>query len=212
MREECPICLLNIVEGEAMTRCSECSNYLHHHCMSVWADSLALNGDGVYCPLCRHPWSPEVSAPNPPPALLPAADVAAATTTASLPIAAPVSTNEHPAARPWIALFGEDLVSCLFSREWTVREAALRRLISHLFARLEAADGVADAALQSIAGMIEHACHDPVLRVYSAALGALPIFTAMRSTQLKNFVRPIVLSVLVRCGDINLRVRCVCVM
>ena len=34
--ETCPICLLEMVEGESMTICTEgCLNKLHHHCMSI---------------------------------------------------------------------------------------------------------------------------------------------------------------------------------
>ena len=34
--EVCPICLLEMVEGESMTICTEgCLNKLHHHCMSI---------------------------------------------------------------------------------------------------------------------------------------------------------------------------------
>ena len=188
-----------------MTRCAACHNDLHHHCMSVWADSLRLNGEAVCCPLCRHPWEVPAAAMASVGVSTPALHAASASV--PLPAAPPVDASVHPAATPWMAQFGDDLVACLFSREWAVREAALRRLIALLFARLEAADSVADSTLHSVAGMLEMAAHDPVLRVYSAALAVLPVFTAMRSTHLKAFVRPVVLAVLARCGDINERVR-----
>ena len=41
--DTCPICLLEMVEGESMTICTEgCLNKLHHHCMSICESTVAL--------------------------------------------------------------------------------------------------------------------------------------------------------------------------
>ena len=33
--EVCPICLLEMVEGESLTSCDGCHNRLHQHCMEI---------------------------------------------------------------------------------------------------------------------------------------------------------------------------------
>ena len=38
VREEddtCPICLLEMLEGESLLKCDHCQNRLHHHCITV---------------------------------------------------------------------------------------------------------------------------------------------------------------------------------
>ena len=32
---QCPICLLEMVDGESLTICDGCSNTLHQHCMAI---------------------------------------------------------------------------------------------------------------------------------------------------------------------------------
>ncbi len=33
--DTCPICLLEMVEGESLTECVNCQNKLHHHCIAI---------------------------------------------------------------------------------------------------------------------------------------------------------------------------------
>ena len=99
-------------------------------------------------------------------------------------------------------------MACLFSRTWSVREVALRRLIGVLFSKLEGVEAPSDQFVQSVASIIDMACHDAVFRVYSAGLSVLPILTTLRSPHLKQILRPVVQTILEKSGDANLRKRC----
>ncbi|KAE8745689.1 hypothetical protein FOCC_FOCC007573, partial [Frankliniella occidentalis] len=53
----CPICLLDMVDGESLVTCNTgCRNRLHHHCMAIWALECSHQGEPVLCPLCRQVW------------------------------------------------------------------------------------------------------------------------------------------------------------
>ncbi|XP_021916441.1 mitogen-activated protein kinase kinase kinase 1-like isoform X2 [Zootermopsis nevadensis] len=55
--ELCPICLLEMVDGESLVVCiTGCRNKLHHHCMAIWAEECYQQSERVLCPLCRHSW------------------------------------------------------------------------------------------------------------------------------------------------------------
>ncbi|KAJ9574004.1 hypothetical protein L9F63_008601, partial [Diploptera punctata] len=58
--ELCPICLLEMVDGESLVICiAGCRNKLHHHCMSIWAQECYQQTESVLCPLCRQHWVSE---------------------------------------------------------------------------------------------------------------------------------------------------------
>ncbi|XP_069694090.1 mitogen-activated protein kinase kinase kinase 1-like isoform X2 [Periplaneta americana] len=58
--ELCPICLLEMVDGESLVVCiTGCRNKLHHHCMAIWAEECYQQSETVLCPLCRHAWVSE---------------------------------------------------------------------------------------------------------------------------------------------------------
>lgn len=58
--EICPICLLEMVDGESLVACvTGCRNKLHHHCMAIWAEECYQQSETVLCPLCRHQWVSE---------------------------------------------------------------------------------------------------------------------------------------------------------
>jgi hypothetical protein len=80
-------------------------------------------------------------------------------------------------------------------------------LIGVLFSKLESIETPSDQLLQSVASIIDMACHDAVFRVYSAGLSILPVLTTMRSTHLKQIIRPVVQTILEKSGDANIRKR-----
>lgn len=45
-----------------------------------------------------------------------------------LPRSEPIPMEHEESAAAWVAVFGRELVACLFSRDWAVRETGLRRL------------------------------------------------------------------------------------
>ncbi|XP_070267821.1 mitogen-activated protein kinase kinase kinase 1 isoform X1 [Myotis yumanensis] len=214
----CPICLLGMLDEESLTVCEDgCRNKLHHHCMSIWAEECRRNREPLICPLCRSKWrshdfySHELSSPADSPSSLRAAPQPPA----QPPLAGPQHRDpegssglthygaQHiPAAyrdlaEPWIQVFGTELVGCLFSRNWNVREMALRRLSHDVSGALLLAHGEstghsggggrsspgagASSAPSPPAGdvvgaccsVLSMVCADPVYKVYVAALKTL---------------------------------------
>ncbi|XP_029798121.1 mitogen-activated protein kinase kinase kinase 1 isoform X2 [Suricata suricatta] len=212
----CPICLLGMLDEESLTVCEDgCRNKLHHHCMSIWAEECRRNREPLICPLCRSKWrshdfySHELSSPVDSPSSLRAAQ--------QQPLAGSQRRSQEsnfnlthygtqqipPAykdlAEPWIQVFGMELVGCLFSRNWNVREMALRRLSHDVSGALLLANGestgnsgsngrsspsagaTSGSSQTSISGDVVEACcnvlsmvcADPVYKVYVAALKTL---------------------------------------
>ncbi|XP_004848567.1 mitogen-activated protein kinase kinase kinase 1 isoform X1 [Heterocephalus glaber] len=217
----CPICLLGMLDEESLTVCEDgCRNKLHHHCMSIWAEECRRNREPLICPLCRSKWrshdfySHELSSPVDSPSSLRATQQQ---TTQQQPLAGSQRRNQEssfnlthygtqqipPAykdlAEPWIQVFGMELVGCLFSRNWNVREMALRRLSHDVSGALLLANGestgnsggsgasspsagaTSGSSQTSISGDVVEACcsvlsmvcADPVYKVYVAALKTL---------------------------------------
>ncbi|XP_006874718.1 PREDICTED: mitogen-activated protein kinase kinase kinase 1-like [Chrysochloris asiatica] len=217
----CPICLLGMLDEESLTVCEDgCRNKLHHHCMSIWAEECRRNREPLICPLCRSKWrshdfySHELSSPVDSPSSLRAAQQQ---TMQQLPLPGSQRRNQEsnfnlthygtqqipPAykdlAEPWIQVFGMELVGCLFSRNWNVREMALRRLSHDVSGALLLANGestgnsggsggsspsagaTSGSSQTSISGDVVEACcnilsmvcADPVYKVYIAALKTL---------------------------------------
>ncbi|ELW65675.1 Mitogen-activated protein kinase kinase kinase 1 [Tupaia chinensis] len=102
-------------------------------------------------------------------------------------------------AEPWIQVFGMELVGCLFSRNWNVREMALRRLSHDVSGALLLANGestgnsggssgsspsagatsgssqtsVSGDVVEACCNVLSMVCADPVYKVYVAALKTL---------------------------------------
>ncbi|XP_044788530.1 mitogen-activated protein kinase kinase kinase 1 isoform X2 [Bubalus bubalis] len=217
----CPICLLGMLDEESLTVCEDgCRNKLHHHCMSIWAEECRRNREPLICPLCRSKWrshdfySHELSSPVDSPSPLRATQQQ---TTQQHALAGSQRRNQESnlnlthygtqqippsykdLAEPWIQVFGMELVGCLFSRNWNVREMALRRLSHDVSGALLLANGestgnsgsnsgsspsagaTSGSSQTSISGDVVEACcnvlsmvcADPVYKVYVAALKTL---------------------------------------
>uniref|UniRef100_S4RDF5 Mitogen-activated protein kinase kinase kinase 1 n=1 Tax=Petromyzon marinus TaxID=7757 RepID=S4RDF5_PETMA len=215
----CPICLLGMLDEESLTVCEDgCRNKLHHHCMSIWAEECRRNREALICPLCRAKWksnefpwwviSTEAAAPasSSSSSSSPAPVAQAETSRRPLPDGdatqlnfrvQPIPVAYRELAQPWIQVFGMELVSCLFSRNWNVREMALRRLWHDVSGALLLANGerpgaqgpapAATAAAGPVGGgaggemcgetvvrcccsVLALVCADPVYKVYVAAL------------------------------------------
>ncbi|XP_028661250.2 mitogen-activated protein kinase kinase kinase 1 isoform X1 [Erpetoichthys calabaricus] len=217
----CPICLLDMLDEESLTVCEEgCRNKLHHHCMSIWAEECRRNREPLICPLCRAKWkshdfyssheipidaSPGRAQPqlNQPPQM----DVQRRQQDSDFNLPhygvqqIPVTYKEL--AEPWIKVFGMELVGCLFSRNWNIREMALRRLSHDVSGALLLANGErtgnssfnngssfvagafagasgssqpeisGDVVVESCCSVLSMVCADPVYKVYVAALKTL---------------------------------------
>ncbi|XP_036894446.1 mitogen-activated protein kinase kinase kinase 1 [Sturnira hondurensis] len=210
----CPICLLGMLDEESLTVCEDgCRNKLHHHCMSIWAEECRRNREPLICPLCRSRWrshdfySHELPGPVDSPSSLRAAQ--------PQPLAGPQRRTQESGlhlthygaqqvppvhkdlAEPWIQVFGLELVGCLFSRNWSIREMALRRLSHDVSGALLLAHGEstghsggggspsagaapgppAPSTSADVVGaccsVLSMVCADPVYKVYVAALKTL---------------------------------------
>ncbi|KAJ7334969.1 hypothetical protein JRQ81_012910 [Phrynocephalus forsythii] len=157
----CPICLLGMLDEESLTVCEDgCRNKLHHHCMSIWAEECRRNREPLICPLCRSKWrshdfySHESPSPVESPSVLRVVQQQTQQPTVGSPRRSQDSNfnlthygvQQIPSAykdlaEPWIQVFGMELVGCLFSRNWNIREMALRRLSHDVSGALLLANG-----------------------------------------------------------------------
>ncbi|XP_076353116.1 uncharacterized protein LOC143248561 [Tachypleus tridentatus] len=200
----CPICLLDMVEGESLVRCEQgCHNRLHHHCIAIWAEECRQQNEPILCPLCRSQWplpssleTEKVMAKNSQqsssehhvtipgrPHHLPLMRTYLATSI-SLPKTETLSHAQQQQAQPWMQVLEKDLISCLFSRNWTVRETALcrlaRKVTSNLSLNQENSESGKEnwATKQSCNQRVTEICcsimatmvSDPVYKVYIACL------------------------------------------
>ncbi|XP_073685393.1 mitogen-activated protein kinase kinase kinase 1 [Garra rufa] len=253
----CPICLLDMLDEESLTVCEEgCRNKLHHHCMSIWAEECRRNHDPLICPLCRAKWKSHdfysYEAPSTQESTTNRSQIqttAAASTSSShhtessrtsqdSDFSLPQYGVQHipqtysELAEPWIKVFGLELVGCLFSRNWNIREMALRRLSHDVSGALLLANGEhslagagagaglgtaagevsGDVVVESCCSVLSMVCADPVYKVYVAALKTLramlvytPCHSVSERTRLQQLLRPVVETILVKCADANSR-------
>ncbi|XP_076821673.1 mitogen-activated protein kinase kinase kinase 1-like isoform X2 [Clavelina lepadiformis] len=224
--ENCPICLLQMVDGESVTVCEVgCRNKLHTHCVNIWAEECKRNGGPLKCPLCRVIWKP--------------ADTSRGTGMGSLMVQIPHEYVE--VADQWMQSFGWEMVSYLFSSHPNVRENALRRL-SHditgaLLTNSQLEEGNDDrnsddsegssmhgragtgqssissnANLASCCAILAMVCADPEYRVYITALRtlrAMMAYTHCRTNEdvhaLQRLLVPVIETILLKCADSNRR-------
>ncbi|KAM6111493.1 mitogen-activated protein kinase kinase kinase 1-like [Phoenicopterus ruber ruber] len=220
----CPICLLGMLDEESLTVCEDgCRNKLHHHCMSIWAEECRRNREPLICPLCRSKWrshdfySHELPSPVDSSSVLHVVhqQIQQQSTVGSQRRTQDSNFNfthcgvqQIPSAykdlaEPWIRVFGMELVGCLFSRNWNIREMALRRLSHDVSGALLLANGEStgnsgssngnntsagalgavsgssqtsisgDVVVESCCSVLSVVCADPVYKVYVAALKTL---------------------------------------
>ena len=63
-------------------------------------------------------------------------------------------------------------MSCVFSRDWIIRETALRRLSKDIVTKLTVTTELSECrrAVEACSSLLEIMCGDPVYKVYVAAL------------------------------------------
>nr|XP_015193254.1 PREDICTED: mitogen-activated protein kinase kinase kinase 1 isoform X2 [Lepisosteus oculatus] len=222
----CPICLLDMLDEESLTVCEEgCRNKLHHHCMSIWAEECRRNRETLICPLCRAKWKSHDFYSHDSSSTLDSAALRQGHNQSLQHQHSPhtdaqrrvqesdfnlphygvqqIPLTYKELAEPWIKVFGMELVGCLFSRNWNIREMALRRLSHDVSGALLLANGERTATSSSAAGsgqgaaaahtaagaspgevsgdvvvesccsVLSMVCADPVYKVYVAALKTL---------------------------------------
>ncbi|NXS91239.1 M3K1 kinase, partial [Jacana jacana] len=195
----CPICLLGMLDEESLTVCEDgCRNKLHHHCMSIYTLPLLLRvfGEPMTYHLCFYLISITESF------LHVFVILKRFFTRKCNYVAVLFSLTPVTVLFPW-QVFGMELVGCLFSRNWNIREMALRRLSHDVSGALLLANGEStgncgsssgnntsagalgaasgssqtsisgDVVVESCCSVLSMVCADPVYKVYVAALKTL---------------------------------------
>ncbi|XP_028404543.1 mitogen-activated protein kinase kinase kinase 1-like isoform X3 [Dendronephthya gigantea] len=224
---QCPICLLEMVDGESLTICDGCSNTLHQHCMAIWAAECKRQKEALVCPLCRKIWAnktknvgkneetrPSVVEPDLP-STTSQVDAIPLDNESILPHCDPIPSEHIEHSKPWVEMFGEDLVCCLYSKEWNYREKGLQHLCKEMKSILtnENSSLFTERLLSSCCKIIAMMCADPVYPVYVHAVRALRVLLAYmscRSTAEKGVLQrelsPVLEAIIMKCADSNRRV------
>uniref|UniRef100_A0A2C9K5L3 Mitogen-activated protein kinase kinase kinase 1 n=1 Tax=Biomphalaria glabrata TaxID=6526 RepID=A0A2C9K5L3_BIOGL len=243
VREEeeiCPICLLEMLEGESLICCDNgCHNRLHHHCIAIWFEECRRQNDPLNCPLCRAQWKSTTVEIKSTQSSTSTDGPASSNTRSSsphhltseedssrLPYAEPIPAELELTAAPWVEALGADLVGCLLSRNWSIREAGLKHLSKEVVATLlkgagEGRSGVIVSPvrqeathnmLKTACNILAYTCADPVYRVFVASLRAIrtllsytPCRDMKQRTRLQKVLKPIIEAIILKCTDGNRR-------
>ena len=208
---ECPICLLRVLEGESIFKCMSCHHGAHLHCVNLWSSSQRGAGERVTCPLCRQPWDEQNLETAPlksssfPTQQSDLQQGSSSGMLVPLPHAPPIAADLLAQARPLIAVFGEELVTCFYAPLWSTREAALRRVRAVLQMKLQQSADAPDtiATTSTVLSMLEISCNDKIRSVYMYALDFLAFIVAVSTADIKPSLQPVVAAILAYCGDAN---------
>jgi len=233
--DTCPICLLEMVEGESMTICTEgCLNKLHHHCMSIWAQECKRRKEPMLCPLCRAEWKTSKKTATAVKYCSQRAPAGSISTQqrdsvsptlniiqedVGLPHGEVIPDEYKEMTESWVQIFGKDMVACLLSRDWKNRETGLKymsRRVTKVLNERRTTSSYQETrwnVLDVCCTVLKHMSGDPVYNVY---VGALRTFRAVlscikirRNDDLKilyEMVQPVIEKVLLKCADSNRRV------
>ncbi|XP_046841347.1 mitogen-activated protein kinase kinase kinase 1-like isoform X2 [Xenia sp. Carnegie-2017] len=222
---QCPICLLEMVEGESLTLCDGCCNTLHQHCMAIWAAECKRQKETLVCPLCRKVWVSKGKSADKNDkckhsrgtAVLPSStqvDNLPLDQESVLPRCEPVSLEHKEQSKPWCELFGEDLVCCLYSKAWDYREKGLQHLCNEVKKALTHDNRLfPERLIVNCSQIIAMMCVDPVYPVYVNAVRLLRVFLAYMSYKsdaeksfLQQEISPVLDAIIMKCADSNRRV------
>ncbi|XP_030851944.1 mitogen-activated protein kinase kinase kinase 1 isoform X2 [Strongylocentrotus purpuratus] len=230
----CPICLLEMVEGESLVECKNgCHNKLHHHCVAIWEGECKRQQEPMVCPLCRAIWADcahenqagagaASSTPHPSTEQGPVEEEAGITESSRL-------QTFQQKKEGWKEAFDNSLVEAMFSRDWGIRENTLHSLSQQLASKLKhSREGLLNEphdvetceqcfqadmiTMESGFMMVAMACSDPVYKVYVAALRVLRTLlmcshcsTEDQQAQLRKWLQPVMSAILVKSADGNRR-------
>ncbi|XP_041474898.1 mitogen-activated protein kinase kinase kinase 1-like isoform X1 [Lytechinus variegatus] len=228
----CPICLLDMVEGESLVECKNgCHNKLHHHCVAVWEGECQRQQETMVCPLCRAVWADctredqEAGAPS---TAHSSAEQGPVEEEAGVLESSRLQTYQQKKER-WKEAFDDSLVEGMFSRDWGIRENTLHSLSQQLSSKLkDDRDSRGNEphdvemceqcfqgdviTMESGFDMVAMACSDPVYKVYVAALRVLRTLlmcshcsTEEQQAQLRLWLQPVMSAILVKSADGNRR-------
>ncbi|CAG0922611.1 unnamed protein product [Notodromas monacha] len=120
-------------------------------------------------------------------------------------------------ANAWSRIFGADLISSLFSRDWSIRAAGLRNLNLHLSRILASGtaafttDWIVEAIRTSV-GVLMVMASDPVYKVYVGCIRVLRtilsspfVVDASPEESVARMLQPILNAIILRCADSNQR-------
>ena len=133
-----------------------------------------------------------------------------------------ISEKHWSSASSWMNILGRDLVTCIFSKDWNIREIATRRLAREIANALkkgspsgfpEYSDRL-DRIWRCAADVLAKIVEDKVYKVYLSAikcLRTLLVFTPIQDEAHEqmirtNCIRPILQTILLKCADGNRRI------
>lgn len=134
-----------------------------------------------------------------------------------LPRSEPIPAEHEPTAAAWVRVFGKELVACLFSRDWAVRETGLRRLAHEVVKVLHwdllvTGEDKRQQVIRCCANILAQVANDPVYKVYLACLRCVRVLLSHLCPQaggevsaLQELLRPLVHTLLLKCADGNRR-------
>ena len=134
-----------------------------------------------------------------------------------LPETEPISQRHWGVASTWMGTLGRDLATCLVSKEWGVRDIALKRLARELANAMRSGGYEWTEKVERLwrcaADVLAKAMVDKVFRVYLSAIKCLRttlVFTRRQDDSHLHLIRasmkPIVQGILARCTDGNRRI------
>ncbi|XP_071799794.1 mitogen-activated protein kinase kinase kinase 1-like [Asterias amurensis] len=224
----CPICLLEMIDGESLVVCQDgCRNRLHHHCVAIWASECERQNEALNCPLCRTKWdSPHedggVTPPNECNGVPPNTRQPSPAPSPRLMRRASRQQSDNselpPETMSWIVEFSEEIIRPLFSREWSLRETGFHHLRPAMRAKMQTQEGgvvyrqIDEALIKSCCEILALGCSDPVYKVYVASLKGLrtllsciQCFNEDERQRLRQQLKQVIEPILFKCADGNRR-------
>jgi mitogen-activated protein kinase kinase kinase 1 len=226
----CPICLLELVEGEDVVICINCENELHQHCMDIWANELQRREEETWCPLCRASWNQGKSSTTPAQKLNKPQTKDGGNPGFRQRVKSDATKITLREARldkeTLVAVLVEDLPKSssehLFAASWRTRESTLLRLRKSLLSSLVTKSGdvkllstqPCEQVVSACCGVAAFSCSDPVLKVYLASLELLRTLfsycicsTESEQSWMRLKLKPAISILLTRCFDAQSRVK-----
>ena len=230
----CSICLQTSasISPEDFSACQSkggCQKVFHRHCVEIWLEENRRQSS-VVCPYCRWPWPPETFTPTPhddevddeqsapkqifssSPTWQPLECGGEIPCELSLSQTEPLPHKHWQVANAWIGVLGRDSATCLLSKDWLVRETAVRRLAKEVANCLLGQTGGAaqqERLCRCAADVLAHTLGDKVYKVCLASvrcLRTLLVFSKPNNYDGGGQLRPIVQELLSRCADGNRRI------
>ena len=236
--DECMICFLDILEGESITQCEKgCPHFLHLHCLAIWSMNKPHQ---IGCPTCSQivaskVWGSRIRQNSPGHSTSgydtwSSCELETGGTSQDIPLpdqVDPLPDRSWTIASHWTSTLGRGMVTCLFARDWSLRDTALRRLAREVANVLKSAyNNSPNNATPSnpecsidkkywrcTAEILTRTMTDKVIKVYVSSMKCLQTLLVLTRVtddahvqMIKSCLKPVLQVVLSRCQDGNKRI------